>query len=179
MSSVPLTALMALSLLPAFVICGASGPIHISSSFPSTYDPAAWNEMADAFGELDVTDRTSFINAKQHFWKASEELREELDDVKLMNAPAAAYDPNSYPSRNASEFDDSIPTPRHFDARDAWPQCRHLIDSVHNQRECGSCWAHAATGVMSDRLCIASNGTIQAPISVHQLVSCCHDCMPG
>jgi len=35
---------------------------------------------------------------------------------------------------------------------------------------CGSCWAFGAVEAMSDRICIASNGTTNAHISAEDLV---------
>mmetsp|Transcript_91247 Transcript_91247/g.258406 ORF Transcript_91247/g.258406 Transcript_91247/m.258406 type:complete len:630 (-) Transcript_91247:68-1957(-) len=48
----------------------------------------------------------------------------------------------------------STPPPRHFDARRHWKACAS-IRTARNQGPCGSCWAVAAAGVMSDRFCIA------------------------
>ena len=50
----------------------------------------------------------------------------------------------------------SLSLPSSFDPRSVanWTPCIH---PVRNQNTCGSCWAHAAAGMMEDRLCIASN----------------------
>uniref|UniRef100_A0A914WPT7 Peptidase C1A papain C-terminal domain-containing protein n=1 Tax=Plectus sambesii TaxID=2011161 RepID=A0A914WPT7_9BILA len=71
------------------------------------------------------------------------------------------------------DFNDSLPS--HFDAREKWPLCRS-IRNVPNQGGCGSCYAIAATGVASDRACIASNGKIQPFFSEQDVVSCCSVC---
>uniref|UniRef100_A0A914UUC7 Peptidase C1A papain C-terminal domain-containing protein n=1 Tax=Plectus sambesii TaxID=2011161 RepID=A0A914UUC7_9BILA len=65
--------------------------------------------------------------------------------------------------------------PEHFDAREQWPQC-WSIGHVADQGECGSCWAMAIVGSMSDRICIQSNGALRPLLSVQQLVSCCDYC---
>lgn len=54
-----------------------------------------------------------------------------------------------------------IELPKRFDPRDKWPECKEVIENIRDQSACGSCWAVGAVGAMSDRLCIASNGTIQ------------------
>lgn len=59
--------------------------------------------------------------------------------------------------------------PETFDSRVQWPNCIHPI---RNQLKCGSCWAHAASEVLSDRFCIASNETVNVVLSPQDLVSC-------
>ena len=65
--------------------------------------------------------------------------------------------------------------PKEFDSRTRWPKC-WSVHQVSNQAGCGSCWAVAATSVMSDRLCIKSNGTNQHQLSSLDLTSCCTLC---
>jgi cathepsin B len=62
--------------------------------------------------------------------------------------------------------------PSEFDARTKWPECASLIDDPIDQGECGSCWAVAPAKVMSDRLCIATNGRVSTHLSGLQLLSC-------
>ena len=59
--------------------------------------------------------------------------------------------------------------PDSFNAYEQWPQCAH---SIRDQGDCGSCWAFAASETISDRFCIASNGTINFVFSPQWLVSC-------
>lgn len=59
--------------------------------------------------------------------------------------------------------------PENFDSRQKWPNCIHAI---RDQGHCGSCWAHAASEVLSDRFCIASNGEIDVTLSPQDMVSC-------
>jgi len=68
--------------------------------------------------------------------------------------------------------------PANFDARNQWPNCP-TIKEVRDQGSCGSCWAFGAVEAMSDRICIASNGTQNAHISAEDLVSCCLLCGRG
>jgi len=42
-----------------------------------------------------------------------------------------------------------------------------IFDDLYS---CGSCWAFGAVEAMSDRICIASNGTQNAHISAEDLV---------
>lgn len=48
-------------------------------------------------------------------------------------------------------------------------QCIHPI---RNQLHCGSCWAFAGSEALSDRFCIASNGTVNVVLSPQYMVSC-------
>lgn len=62
--------------------------------------------------------------------------------------------------------------PANFDARANWPQCPSIAH-IRDQSTCGSCWAFGAVEAMSDRLCIASNGTVKVELSAEDMLSCC------
>ncbi|PIC24796.1 hypothetical protein B9Z55_017978 [Caenorhabditis nigoni] len=68
--------------------------------------------------------------------------------------------------------------PESYDVRDYWSQCIS-IDNIRDQSDCGSCWAVAAAETISDRLCIASNGSINTFVSAEDLLSCCTSCGDG
>lgn len=59
--------------------------------------------------------------------------------------------------------------PAAFDSRTNWGTCIHPI---RNQGSCGSCWAFAASDVLSDRFCIASSRATNTVMSPQYLVSC-------
>jgi len=59
--------------------------------------------------------------------------------------------------------------PDNFHYKDKWPQCLHQI---RDQQLCGSCWAFAASEVLSDRFCISSNANINVVLSPQDLLSC-------
>jgi cathepsin B len=59
--------------------------------------------------------------------------------------------------------------PENFNGADKWPQCIHAI---RDQQHCGSCWAFAASEVLSDRFCISSNNGVNVVLSPQDLVSC-------
>lgn len=66
--------------------------------------------------------------------------------------------------------------PDHFDGRQKWGKCVHPI---RRQGKCGSCWAFAVTGTMSDRFCLRGRDVILSP---QHLVSCNtrnHGCRGG
>jgi len=59
--------------------------------------------------------------------------------------------------------------PSGFDSRQKWPYCIH---SIRDQGPCASCWAVAASEVLSDRFCIASNRAINTIVGPQYQVSC-------
>jgi len=65
--------------------------------------------------------------------------------------------------------------PQNYDPRTDLPtnlqKCIHPIRDQFHLR-CGSCWAHAASEVLSDRLCIHSNGVTDHIFSVQHLLDC-------
>ena len=61
-------------------------------------------------------------------------------------------------------------SPLNFDSRTQFPGC---IGAIRNQLHCGACWAFAAAEVLSDRFCIASNGSINVTLAPQDL------CPPG
>jgi cathepsin B len=81
--------------------------------------------------------------------------------LKLMNT---THKNESFPTGLAS-----VPLPENFSALQAWPDCVH---EIRNQGHCGSCWAHGASEVLSDRFCIASNKSVNVVLSPQEMVSC-------
>lgn len=79
---------------------------------------------------------------------------------------------NDLPVKNIEISND---LPESFDLRDEHPECPSLKE-IRDQANCGSCWAFGAAEVMSDRICIASKGTLQTRVSPQDLVTCCTSC---
>ena len=68
---------------------------------------------------------------------------------------------------------DSLPAPPDtFDSATHWPDCKDTILDIRDQSDCGCCWAFGAAGAASDRMCIATNGTLKVPLSAQQLCFC-------
>uniref|UniRef100_A0A5S6QIV8 Pept_C1 domain-containing protein n=1 Tax=Trichuris muris TaxID=70415 RepID=A0A5S6QIV8_TRIMR len=68
--------------------------------------------------------------------------------------------------------------PIEYDARKRYPHCKY-IGFIKDQSNCGSCWAVSSASVMSDRICIASNGSEQVFLSDEDVLSCCAHCGHG
>merc|ERR1712061_485149 len=65
--------------------------------------------------------------------------------------------------------------PEAFDSEANWPQCGKIIGDIRDQSNCGCCWAFAAAEAASDRMCIASNGTLLLPLSAQDICFCASD----
>ena len=65
--------------------------------------------------------------------------------------------------------------PDNLDLRKEYPHC-DSIKEIFDQSNCGSCWALAATGTITDRLCIQTGGKIQTRISATEIITCCSNC---
>jgi len=69
--------------------------------------------------------------------------------------------------------------PDYYNVRDEYPYCEAKI---LDQGECGSCWGFAASGILSDRLCIETKGKINLTLSPQDMVNCAFEnygCMGG
>lgn len=78
------------------------------------------------------------------------------------------------PIRTLADFANET-IPNDFDVRDKHPKCREAI-SIARAQVGKTCWAYAATGVATDRRCIATNGYFQGQLSVADLADCCTKC---
>lgn len=78
-------------------------------------------------------------------------------------------------SRDFFDMDQNVPekrasnvnVPEKFHVYEQWPKCKK---EVRDQARCGSCWAFAASEVLSDRFCI--KGKDAGVLSPQHLVSC-------
>lgn len=138
----------------------------VLTALATKYDP-----MSDDF--------INYINSLNTTWKAGRNFNRKTSPTffkKIMGVhpsppPSAQYlmkfDTESYKIQD--------PIPDDFDARTKWPDCP-TVSEIDDQGACGSCWAFGAIGAMSDRICIHSNGTVNARLSPQNLISCCWSC---
>jgi cathepsin B len=68
--------------------------------------------------------------------------------------------------------DPNFVAPEAFDSEENWPQCAKVIGDIRDQSACGCCWAFGAASAASDRLCIATNATIQFALSAQDVCFC-------
>jgi len=77
----------------------------------------------------------------------------------LLNLPPLGISSDSVSHKRDNVQISAEAIPSSFDARDKWPSCKSIIDTVPNQGDCGSCWAVSAASVLSDRYCISRGGS--------------------
>lgn len=130
------------------------------------------------------------INSKQSMWRAA--LNSRFAHVKVGAAKSLCGAlPTSDETKarevaagrlvivnNASE---SYTAPDSFDSATNWPMCNKTIADIRDQSDCGCCWAFGAAEAASDRLCIATQGKIQVPLSADDVCFCASEdgCMGG
>lgn len=74
------------------------------------------------------------------------------------------------------ERKDASEIPSEFDARQNFKECSDLISVIPDQGACASSYAFAIPSVASDRLCIASHGSIKRLLSAEYVTACCKMC---
>ena len=66
---------------------------------------------------------------------------------------------------------DAVPTEFDWRTDPRAAKCPSLKE-IRDQANCGSCWAFGSTEAMTDRMCIASNGTVTTHLSAQDVTSC-------
>ena len=120
------------------------------------------------------------VNAKNTTWKADFNFNPDYykpSDLKhmcgVLDASKSDLKPVELPEKSVKLLVHEIPEA--FDSREQWPFCPS-IKEVRDQGSCGSCWAFGAAEAISDRICIATNGSTTVDISSDDLLTCCHLC---
>ena len=70
---------------------------------------------------------------------------------------------------------ENLAVPTEWDAATAFPKCAKTIGDIRDQSNCGCCWAFGGAEAASDRICIASKGKVQVPLSAQEMCFCAED----
>jgi len=70
---------------------------------------------------------------------------------------------------------ESLEVPENFESAEHWPECAKIITDIRDQSNCGCCWAFGAAEAASDRLCIATKGKVQVPLSAEEQCFCAEE----
>ena len=109
------------------------------------------------------------INSVQSLWVASKQWVKSMTLGEAQGLTSVLPDETPFPEYHWGTLLDHFTAPDSFDSRVQWPGAVHPI---RDQGACGSCWAFGATEVLSDRLYIASKGTVDVVLSPQYLVNC-------
>jgi len=135
--------------------------------------PTANKELAAAQEMVD------FINKQKTTWTAKVNTRMASmtkEEIKGMLGAKKRHERAKQVPLQPKFTGKAADIPKEFDARVQWPQCTNVIGVIADQSSCGSCWAVSSASVMSDRVCIGTNGNNKTPISAADITSCCADC---
>jgi len=135
---------------------------------------AATQKVADPSKTLlDLESISDKINSNENAgWKAKPNSRFHGTTFESAQKLCGVHEKTqSLPTRPPlPKFDGELPT--QFDARtDFGDECKEKISKVHDQSECGNCWAFGSVTAFSDRRCIAHGD--QTVYSVASMTACC------
>nr|ABL85238.1 cysteine proteinase 4 [Necator americanus] len=118
-----------------------------------------------------------YVNSHQSLFKTEySPTNEQFVKARIMDIKYMTEASHKYPRKGINL---NVELPERFDAREKWPHCAS-IGLIRDHSACGSCWAVSAASVMSDRLCIQTNGTNQKILSSADILACCgEDCGSG
>ena len=130
--------------------------------------------LALVFSSFNTVDKTmkivNKVNKLRTTWQAAPYYR----DIRPLLG-ARRDDSHRLPLRDIKVSDD---LPESFDLREQYPYCES-IKEIRDQSKCGSCWAFSSAEVMSDRICIVTEGRFQTRVSPQHIITCCTSCGYG
>lgn len=63
-------------------------------------------------------------------------------------------------------YNSTMDIPDSFDSAKNWAStCGKILGDIRDQSNCGCCWAFGGAEAASDRMCIATKGKLQMPLS--------------
>ena len=158
--------MLAITLISTFLILGSAFADPLDNVTPLTH------EMTEAINKMDLN------------WKAADNFPEGFTVNNFTNI-LGVYDEFFYIRNRAiipigQNYLPSVDirprfTPGTFDARTKWPACADIIGRIPDGGNCGSAWATVVASVISDRICIQSNGQHKVNVSANELMEKCKE----
>lgn len=122
-------------------------------------------------------DHVEYINSLNTTWTAGHNFKGlKIEQLKRLCGAVLDNENSPLAIKSVGENFNAAALPKEFDSRKKWPECAETIKHVRDQGSCGSCWAVAAAGAITDRVCIKSNGQKKTPLSAQDMTSCCTTC---
>ncbi|CAH0383725.1 unnamed protein product, partial [Bemisia tabaci] len=160
----------------AFCFCGALNLLPALARDIFSGDSETFNlKNQDAMIE--------YINRVQTSWTAGRNFPDDTDPDYLKRL-VSAWRPERDEQANGTVSDDleeefhvtysGADPPAEFDARKKWTNCPSL-SHIYDQGNCGGCWAVSSASVITDRICISSDGKFKDMISAWEILSCCDE----
>jgi cathepsin B len=142
-------------------------PIKVDLTKISQANCVRFNEVANIINTVSAK-KATWTAAHNHFSCWSNHDLKRLAGTILTPPQLAQNTLGDFAKTLTAEELASIPA--NFNVNSKWPGC---VSDIRYQGICGCCWAFSGGGVLSDRMCIASNGLIKNTyLSDQQLVSC-------
>ncbi|KAL3106643.1 hypothetical protein niasHT_012019 [Heterodera trifolii] len=133
-------------------------------------------KVEKSFASADLL--VAHVNGQQSSWKAKLNAKfakmtpEEQQQLMGSRRPFLEPITKSTKQQNGKPGLNKADIPLNFDARQHFYKCADIIGKIQDQSACGSCWAVSVASVITDRICIASDGAQRANISALDLLSC-------
>lgn len=113
------------------------------------------------------------VNNAKSTWTAGVNDRFAYDDLSAAKVLLGALDTPSEMKLPILLHEIVQAPPAAFDSRTQWGALCPSTNEIRDQSACGSCWAFGAVEAATDRMCIATNGSVKFHLSANDLLSCC------
>ena len=134
-----------------------------------TQDLSLYEELLAKYNAGEISWKPAAPAQNPFFGMPSEQMRNYLLGVKSSDNATREAEQNLQSGSSIWDIFSYLRLPSNFDWRAKHPSC---LNPIRNQGNCGSCWAFAASEILSDRYCLKSNANEKTMLSPQYLVSC-------